>query len=93
MINIYVCLFETAWSLKFNARFNPTVFRIALLSLLLCTIHTRYITIKFNALRLSPQLVRAIRVSRGRVSQWMFARGYAPKSSSCMRENGLRKRN
>lgn len=54
MINIYVCLLETAWSLKFNARFNPTVFRIALLSLLLCAIYTRYITIKFNAPRLSP---------------------------------------
>lgn len=34
MINIYICLFETTRSLKFSARFNPTVFRIALLSLL-----------------------------------------------------------
>lgn len=80
MINIYVCLLETARSLKFNARFNPTVFHIALLSLLLCTIHTRYITIKFNASRPSPQLVRAIRVSRGRVSRRMFARVYATEA-------------
>lgn len=80
MINICICLLETARSLKFNARFNPTVFRIALLSLLLCTIYTRYITIKFNAPRLSPQLVWAIRVSRGHVSWRMFARVYVTEA-------------
>lgn len=54
--------------LKFSARFNPTVFRITLLSLLLCTIYASCVTIKFNAPRLRPRLVRAIRVWPGRTS-------------------------
>lgn len=94
MINICVCLHETARSLKFSARFNPTVFHIALLSLLLCAIYARYITIKFNVPRLRPRLVRAIRISRDHASRWMFARVYASSVASCYeKKNWQRQRN
>lgn len=75
--------------LKFSARFNPTVFRITLLSLLLCTIYASCVTIKFNAPRLRPRLVRAIRVSRGRASLGGCLHAYRSVASRCEGEKKM----
>lgn len=85
----YLRLHETARSLKFSARFNPTVFLIALLSLLLCTIYARCITIKFNAPRLRLQQVRAIRVGKSRASRWMFVCVYRSIASHCEKKKWI----